>query len=287
MFDAAELATLRRAYARQALFLGQARDPVLEEAYAAVPREAYLGGGPWPIFRWPGVYLQTPDDDPSWLYADVLVGIDPERGLNNGQPSAHARWIAEAAPRSGDHVVHVGAGVGYYSAILAHMASAGGRLTAVEFDPLLAARAAANLAHLPNARVVHGDGSALAFEPADVIYVNAGAARPADVWLDALKPGGRLLLPLTAATNFAGRDLSRPAGAVFCITRTDDGFVARYVGPILVFPCEGMRDPASEAALARAFEAGGVDGVRRLRRDEAAPDVDCWVKGPGWSLTYR
>jgi protein-L-isoaspartate(D-aspartate) O-methyltransferase len=27
------------------------------------------------------------------------------------------------------------------------------------------------------------------FEPADVIYVNAGATRPADAWLDRLKEG--------------------------------------------------------------------------------------------------
>jgi protein-L-isoaspartate(D-aspartate) O-methyltransferase len=36
------------------------------------------------------------------------------------------------------------------------------------------------------------------FEPADVIYVNAGATRPAASWLEQLKEGGRLILPLTA-----------------------------------------------------------------------------------------
>lgn len=286
MFDAAELTVLRKAYARQVTFLGQAANSSLEAAYAEVRREAYLGDGPWPIFRWPGGYVRTPDADPAWLYSDTLVGIAPERGLNNGQPSAHATWIAAAAPAAGEHVVHVGAGVGYYSAILAHMVGPDGRLTAIEFDAALAARAAANLAHLPRSRVLQGDGAALPFDPADVIYVNAGAARPADLWLDNLRDGGRLILPLTTASNFAGRDVTRPSGAVFRITRRGAAFAADYVGPIMVFPCEGMRDEASEQALAEAFVHGGVEDVKWLRRDEA-PDADCWVKAPGWSLTYR
>ncbi len=99
MFREAELAVLRRAYARQVTFLGNVCNANLERAYAEVPREAYLGPGPWPILRWPSYpprpgYTPTPDADPAWLYADTLVGIVPERGLNNGQPSAHACWIA-------------------------------------------------------------------------------------------------------------------------------------------------------------------------------------------------
>ena len=99
MFNEAELAVLRRAYARQVAFLGNVRNAALERAYAEVAREAYLGPGPWPILRWQGHpprpgYTPTPDADPAWLYSDILVGIVPERGLNNGQPSAHASWIA-------------------------------------------------------------------------------------------------------------------------------------------------------------------------------------------------
>jgi len=43
----------------------------------------------------------------------VLVGIVPERGLNNGQPSAQAAIImASADLRKGERVVHVGAEAG-------------------------------------------------------------------------------------------------------------------------------------------------------------------------------
>ncbi|WP_337189152.1 hypothetical protein [Phenylobacterium sp.] len=286
MFDPTELAVLRRAYARQVMFLGGSVNPALETAYAEVRREDYLGPGPWEILRWPGGYRTTPDADPAWLYADVLVGIVAARQLNNGQPSAHATWIGAAAPKPGEHVVHVGAGVGYYSAILAHMAGPRGSLTAIEFDPGLAARAAANLCCLPSARVLHGDGAAIAFAPADVIYVNAGASRPAPAWLDGLRDGGRLILPLTTEANFAV-PAGGPTGAVFRITRRGDDFQADVIGPIAVFPCEGARDEASERALAAAFGRGGFERVRRLRRTDAVRDEDCWVKAPGWSLTYH
>ena len=293
MFTQAELAVLRRAYARQVTFLGNVRNAALERAYAEVPREAYLGPGPWPILRWPSYpsrpgYTPTPDADPAWLYADTLVGIVPERGLNNGQPSAHACWIAAAAPSTGERVVHVGAGVGYYSAIMAHMVGSTGAVTAIEYDPQLASRAAANFAHAPNVEVVQGDGSVTPFAPADVIYVNAGASRPADAWLDGLKEGGRLILPLTTARNFTAPPVfATLSGAVFGITRRGDDFDAWFVGPIAVFPCEGMRDEVSEQALAAAFDKGGYRDVKRLHRTDDVADEECWVKAPGWSLTYH
>jgi protein-L-isoaspartate(D-aspartate) O-methyltransferase len=285
MFNEAELEVLRRAYARQVTFFGGVANAALEEAFAALRREDYLGAGPWKILRWPGGYLTTPDADPAWLYADVLVAIVPERHLNNGQPSGHALWIGAAAPATGEHVVHVGAGVGYFSAIMAHMVEPTGALTAIEFDGELATRAAANLADVRAAKVVHGDGSATPFDPADVIYVNAGASRPVDLWLDGLKEGGRLILPLTTNANFS-MTVSRPTGAVFKITRRGEAFDAAFVGPIGVFPCEGARDEVSERALAAAFEKGGFEKVKRLLRTDDVPDADCWVKAPGWSLLY-
>ena len=81
-----------------------------------------------------------------------------------------------------------------------------------------------------------------AFEPADVIYVNAGATRPADAWLDRLKEGGRLILPLTT-DGFPNRDVRR--GVVFRIERGGPGFFARPISGVAIFPCEGGRDEAS------------------------------------------
>jgi len=144
-----------------------------------------------------------------------------------------------------------------------------------------------NLAHLAGARVLQGDGSKLPFAPADVIYVNAGASRPADTWLDGLKDGGRLILPLTTSQNFRRFNFAHPTGAVFRITRRGESFDADFVSAIGVFPCEGMRDEVSERALAAGFEKGGYREVKRLLRTDDVSDEDCWVKAPGWSLAYR
>ena len=193
-----ELKIIRRAYAKQVAAAAGVGAPRIEAAFAAVARENFLGPGPWQIVRWGGGYRASPDADPVYLYTDDVIGIVPERNLNNGQPSLHAALIAAAAPQPKEHVVHVGAGVGYYTAILAELVGAAGAVTAIEFDAERAARATANFARAPHVRAVHGDGTRVVFEPADVIYVNAGATRPAASWLEQLKEGGRLILPLTA-----------------------------------------------------------------------------------------
>jgi protein-L-isoaspartate O-methyltransferase len=185
MDQESQLRIIRRTYAKQITSAAGVTDPRIEDAFAAVRREDFLGPGPWPIARLGIGYVPTPSDDPAYLYTDVLVGIAPERNLNNGQPSLHAALIAAAAPQRDAHVVHIGAGVGYYTAILAKL---GGRVTAIELDPDLAARAAANLALDARVRVIEGDGAIADFAAADVIYVNAGASRPAGLWLGRSRP---------------------------------------------------------------------------------------------------
>ena len=162
---------IRRAYAAQTMAAAGVIDQGIEAAFAAVKREDFLGPGPWPILRWDRGYEKAPSADPVYLYDDVVVAIVPERNLNNGQPSFLAALIAGGAPRPGGHAVHIGIGVGYYTAILARLVGRAGRVTAIEFDPSLAARLASNFAAQRNVRVVQGDGAQVDFDPADVIYV--------------------------------------------------------------------------------------------------------------------
>ncbi len=285
-----DLESVRRAYAKQLLAAANIANEHIEAAFAAVPREQFLGPGPWPALRWAVGYVLTPSADPVYLYADIPIGIAPERHLNNGAPSLHVPLLASAAPRAGEHVVHIGAGTGYYTAILAHLVGGEGRVTAVEYDPELAARAATNLAALPQVRLLPGDGTAMRFDPADVIYVNAGATQPALAWLDALAEGGRLILPLTArkttATPSIRLDEVERQGAVFRIERRGDAYLARWISAIGIFPCEGGRDAIAEAALWDALRRGDWQKVTRLYRTNDLPDERCWLRGPGWSLAY-
>ena len=280
----AELDIIRRAYAKQILAACGVSNRRIEAAFASVKREDFLGRGPWQVVRWGRGYVPTPSRNPVYLYDDVVVAIIPERQLNNGQPSLHAALIASAGPRLGEHVVHVGAGVGYYTAVLHRLVGRRGRVTAIEFDAGLAARLAANFAGVRNISVMQGEGARVPFDSADIIYVNAGATKPAEIWLDRLTEGGRLILPLTA-NKFPAGDVRQ--GAVFRIERQGSDFLARRISGVGIFPCEGMRDAQSEAALAAAFEKGRVHEVTRLYRRDEVPDEDCWLRGTGWSLAFR
>jgi protein-L-isoaspartate(D-aspartate) O-methyltransferase len=237
-----------------------------------------------------GTYRPTPDDDPVYLYDDVLVGIVPELGLNNGAPSYHAPVLANAGIQEGEHVVHIGAGTGYYTAIMAHLAGSFGKVTAIEFEPGLAERAKNNLAHLGNVQVLRGDGAAVDFEPANVIYVNAGATHPADRWLDGLTEGGRLMLPLTRVKQTDG---NARHGRVFRIERRGSDYLVCPVSDVAVYPCEGIgRDADAEAAIAAAIEKDidsrteGWRRVTRLYRHANIPLERCWLRASGWVLAY-
>ena len=232
--------------------------------------------------------MATPDADPVYLYTNDLVALMPERYLNNGQPSLHAYLMHQARPVAGEHVVHVGTGTGYYTAIFAHLVGASGRVTGIEHDPELAAKARACLAPYPNVRIVEGDGAQVPFDAADVIYVNAGCTRPAARWLDGLGDGGRLILPMTSDKGVGGlAERIERAGAVFRIERSGEAYRAAWIYPVAIIPCAGNRDEESERALAGAFERGGWDKVTRLYRNANIPDERCWVRGPDWCLAYE
>jgi protein-L-isoaspartate(D-aspartate) O-methyltransferase len=274
---------IRRAYAKRVMFAAGVADPRVEAAFAAVPREQFLDPGPWQVVRWGHGYVTTPTADPVYVYDDVVVAILPERNLNNGQPSLHAALIAAAAPKSGEHVVHIGVGFGYYTALLAHLVGRRGKVTAIEYDAALAARSAMNLAAWLQAKVLAGDGTQTDFPPADVIYVNAGATHPLPHWLDRLAQGGRLIVPLTEA-GFPMGDIRR--GAVFRIERRDDEYLARRISAVAIFPCAGGRDAEAASALAAAFARGGAENVTRLYRHNDVPEQNIWLRGKGWCLAY-
>jgi protein-L-isoaspartate(D-aspartate) O-methyltransferase len=284
-----ELSIIRAAYAKQILAAARVVDDArLGAALGAIRREDFLGAGPWPIMRWFRDYVTTPDADPVYLYTDDLVGILPQRRINNGQPSLHAHLIHQASPAAGDHVVHIGTGTGYYTAILAYLVGSSGRVTGIEYEPELAARAKANFTGNPNVEIVEGDGAVVSLDQADVVYVNAGCTRPAENWLDRLADGGRLILPMTSDQGFSAKSLERTAstGAVFRIKRRGNDYFAHWISPVAIFPCAGSRDEASERALAEAFAKGGWQKVTRLYRDQEIAEERCWLRGSGWCLAY-
>ena len=215
----------RQFFAEELEAVCRLRSPQLVNAFATVPREQFLGPGPWMVlsenpymaattsFVGTGLGLrETPDADPGRVYHNIAVAIDPARQLFNGQPGTLAVWLDTLDLAPGARVLHVGAGLGYYTAIIAQAVGPSGRVVGFEIDAALAAAAARNLASLPWVDLRCGDSSQVAGETFDAIVVNAGMTHPLDAWLDALAPGGRMLLPITRRC----RQWDRHWGRVSC-----------------------------------------------------------------------
>jgi protein-L-isoaspartate(D-aspartate) O-methyltransferase len=274
----------RRRYAEELRFTAKVGSRAVIDAFATVPREHFFGPGPWRVLSPMAAaeYWTTEDADPRHVYHDVLIAIDEERRLNNGQPSLWACLYDQLGLTRGTHVVHVGAGTGYYSAILAEIVGAAGHVTAIEIDPGLAERARHNLAAAwPQAAVVVADGFAFRPDrPADVIVVNAGVSHVSMAWLDALAAeNGRLLVPLTNADRWGGSlIIERHAGET-------QRYSVRYAGQIGIIPCIGGRDPSAEDRLRAALAHSRLATVRSLRRTPEPPDETCWLAGDGWWLS--
>jgi protein-L-isoaspartate(D-aspartate) O-methyltransferase len=215
-------------------------------------------------------------DDPAILYQDIVVGLFPDRGINNGEPSLHAKCLGAALPSDGDLVVHVGAGTGYYTAIIANLVGRTGRVHAYEVQPDIARRATENLSGYTTVTVHAGSALEARLPPADVNYVSAGATHVPSAWLDALAHGGRLVLPLTPNERL---------GCMLLVTRRSPReYAARVLSTAAFIPCIGARDDTQSIALANALDARSTDEVRSLKRG-IQPDETAWCVGDGWWLS--
>jgi protein-L-isoaspartate(D-aspartate) O-methyltransferase len=293
----------RRFFAEEIEAVAKLRSPALVDAFAAVPRERFLAPGPWTVLSDGGESFMTgagvrtrvtSDADPARVYHNIAVAIDPARQLFNGQPGTLGVWLDTLELARGGRVLHVGCGLGYYTAVIAECVGPAGRVVAYEVDAALAAEARRNLASWSWVDARHGDASAPLDGPSDgpfdAILVNAGVTHPLDSWLDALAPGGRMMLPLTTSMPAMGSTLGK--GLVLLITN-DAGsppplvsaprsaMSARVVTVVAVYSAVGVRDPGMNERVGKAMMAGPAQwqAVKRLRRDAHEPSSGCWVHG--------
>lgn len=278
---------IRERYAEEIRTTANVTSPALLKAFATVPREEFVGPGPWKVLS------RVPDrmqplvanvTDPAELYRDVAILLDPSRSLTNGNPGTLAPWLDALNLARGKSVFHLGCGTGYYSAIMAEIVGPMGRVTAVEIDAGLAAQARANLSRYSNVEVVQQDGGTVHTGAMDAILINAGVTHPRDSWLDNLQPAGTLVLPLTVEFGMAhvGK------GMVLRVSRLQSGYTATFLPiPVMIYSCTSVRDPEFASLLTRPFMSGTFSSVKSLRRDPHSTQLDCWLHAPMFCLSTR
>jgi protein-L-isoaspartate(D-aspartate) O-methyltransferase len=278
------LAACREFYARMvAAGGGQLRED-LERAFEIVPREYFLGTGPWlATSSVSGLFVATPTDDPIHVYQNVLFALDRQKQINNGEPFLHGQLLGALSPVRGNVALHIGCGTGYYTAILAHLVGPSGKVIAYEIEPELGRRAVENLKPWDNVEVRLASGVDDALPRCDAIYVNAGATRPVAGWLDALNEGGKLLFPLIG---------SQGGGVSLLLTKPQHGVVymgdrgtmiAKVIGYCGFVPCRGAYDLTEAANVSAAFTSGLWKARSLIRNDE--PDGNAVLIGKGWWLS--
>ena len=284
-----ELERRRRFFAEELEAVCKLQTPALVDAFARVAREQFLPPGPWTVLAdsgeshtlGKGVRTRvTPDADPARVHHNIAVAIDPQRQLFNGQPGMLGAWIDTLGLAPGARVLHVGCGLGYYTAVMGECIGSSGRVLAFEVDEALAGEARRRLGSRPWIEARHGDASGLLGEGFDAILVNVGVTHPLDSWLDALATGGRMMLPLTTAMPGLGSTLGK--GLVLLITRDEArAFAARAITVVAVYSALGIRDPEMNERIGKAMMAGSAQWmeVKRLRRDAHEPEASCWLHG--------
>jgi protein-L-isoaspartate(D-aspartate) O-methyltransferase len=137
----------------------------------------------------------VPADYVTAAYRDEPIPIG--HGQVTTQPSLSARMIEGLRLAGGDHVLEIGTGLGFQTALLARLAAS---VVSIERWPDLAGQARRNLARqgIGNVQVLTGDGSCglPGRAPYDAILVSAAfPAVPAPLAAQ-LRAGGRLVQPI-------------------------------------------------------------------------------------------
>lgn len=264
MTNAIDLVAARRWFAEDVREVAPVvHNQAIVDAFAVVPRENYLGDGPWGIHSRlsVGEIHQSKSSSAHHLYHDVLISIDEDSGINNGLPSLWARVFDSLDIKPGATVIQVGAGVGYYTAILAELVSPTGRVIAYEIEFDLAKRAARNLAHYTNVEVVCDDATKAESIPKfDALVACAGATHVPMRWLESLKNYGQMILPFTGMNQW---------GFLMHLTKRDEELPVKSLGPCGFYHCEGARLDTEEQAISEALKAASG----------SAPDIDQYHLG--------
>lgn len=159
-------------------------DPHILAAFRAVPRHLFVA----PV-------------NAEHAYGDFPIPI--AAGQTISQPFVVAAMIEAAEIKPGDHVLEVGSGSGYATAIISRIA---GDVIGIERHQVLADLGRERLQRLgyANAKIVHADGTQGWPDeaPYDAIIASATGTHLPDPFIAQLKTGGRIVMPIGGQESF-------------------------------------------------------------------------------------
>lgn len=178
---------LRHSLVDQLCAQGTVRTSRVEAALRAVPRHVFV----------PGVCVQEAYTD-----STITTKSDGPGAMISAasQPTIVAMMLEQLEVEPGQHILELGAGTGYFAALLAHLVGDRGRVTTMDVDEDIVAGARHGLtaAGYPNVRVILGDG-ALGYAqgaPFDRIVATVGVWDLPPAWREQVAVGGRLVVPM-------------------------------------------------------------------------------------------
>lgn len=187
-------------------------NPAWEEAFTAIPRHHFLpyfygaagsfGGRVDPHSVGADDWLRLSYRDQTWVVR--LTGPHSEPGQPTSsciQPSLAARMLNELAVTPNSHILEIGTGTGYLTALLCHRAGAG-NITSIDIDAELVAVAGkllAELGYTPTLATADGTHGYPAHAPYDRVLGTAAVVKLPQAWLHQTRPGGRIVTPLRSA----------------------------------------------------------------------------------------
>lgn len=166
---------------------GSVQSSATERAFREVPRHLFL----------PGVDLDQ-------VYTSRAIATKIQNGVpvsSSSDPAVMATMIEQLDVQTGGSVLEIGTGTGYNAAVLAELVDGDGRVVTIDIDDDVCDFAEANLAragYSSSVVVVCGDGAlgVARMAPYDRVIVTAGAYELSPHWVDQLKPGGVIVVPL-------------------------------------------------------------------------------------------
>ncbi len=218
-----EAGELRSRLVEELVRQGAIASPSVRRAFEDVPR-----------------HLFVPRVDVATAYSDRPIFIRWDEGIptsSSSQPKMMALMMEQLGLEPGNRVLEIGAGTGYNAAILAHVAGDNGSVISMDIDQDIVDEAAENLfgAGYGRVKVVCGDG----FEgfpegrPYDRISVTVGAYDVSPHWVDQLREGGVIVVPLW----FRGFSLS------VTLEKRNTELRGLSVTPCLFIPLRGAGQP--------------------------------------------